>query len=72
MLVVSGLRSFSKQSLLTSNKLNCVCVYPQQNFTKSYWGWWVAIAFIWGHLAAIATVLLPVWESRGFIMHVFG
>eukprot|EP00285_Hemiselmis_virescens_P008888 CAMPEP_0173392260 /NCGR_PEP_ID=MMETSP1356-20130122/18847_1 /TAXON_ID=77927 ORGANISM="Hemiselmis virescens, Strain PCC157" /NCGR_SAMPLE_ID=MMETSP1356 /ASSEMBLY_ACC=CAM_ASM_000847 /LENGTH=820 /DNA_ID=CAMNT_0014350007 /DNA_START=20 /DNA_END=2482 /DNA_ORIENTATION=- len=45
---------------------------PQKNFTKSYWGWWVAIAFIWGHLAAFITIILPIWEAREFLLHVLG
>lgn len=45
---------------------------PQYNFTKSYWGWWVAVAFIWGHVAAFITVILPIWESRAFLLHVLG
>lgn len=45
---------------------------PQKNFTKPYWAWWVAIAFIWGHLAAFITVVLPVWEARGFLLNAFG
>lgn len=43
---------------------------PQYTFTKSYWGWWVAIAFLWGHFAAIITIVLPIWEARAFILHV--
>jgi hypothetical protein len=45
---------------------------PQPNFTKSYWGWWVAIAFIWGHCAAFICMVLPLWEARGIIMAIFG
>jgi len=45
---------------------------PQYNFTKSYWGWWVAIAFIWGHVAAIITIILPLWEARDFLLAVVG
>jgi len=35
---------------------------PADTFTKSYFGWWVAIAFIWAHFAFAATVLLPIYE----------
>jgi len=35
---------------------------PANTFTKSYFGWWVAIAFIWAHFAFIVTVLLPIYE----------
>jgi hypothetical protein len=30
--------------------------------SKSYFGFWVAIAFVWGHFAFCVTVILPVWE----------
>eukprot|EP00960_Hanusia_phi_P044496 756670-Hanusia_phi.AAC.12 len=33
---------------------------PENPFSKSYFGWWVAIAFIWGHMAFLATVVYPV------------
>ena len=45
---------------------------PQVVFTKSYWGWWVAIAFIWGHFAAAITMILPMWEIRHGILEAFG
>jgi hypothetical protein len=45
---------------------------PQYTFTKSYFGFWVAIAFIWGHAAAVITIILPIWESREFLLHIFG
>jgi hypothetical protein len=45
---------------------------PQYTFTKSYFGFWVAIAFIWGHAAAVITIILPIWESREFLLHMFG
>jgi hypothetical protein len=35
---------------------------PQGTFTKSYWGWWVAIAFIWGHCAAAITIIYPLYQ----------
>jgi SSS family transporter len=37
---------------------------PAGHFTASYWGWWVALAIIWGLLATISTILLPLWEAR--------
>jgi SSS family transporter len=45
---------------------------PQYTFSKSYFGFWVAIAFIWGHAAAVITIILPIWESREFLLHMFG
>jgi len=33
---------------------------PADPFSRSYFGWWVAIAFIWGHVAFIITVTLSV------------
>jgi len=35
---------------------------PAATFTKGYFGWWVALAFLWGHVAFIITVLLPMYE----------
>ena len=36
----------------------------QPVFTKSYWGWWVAIAFIWGHCAAAICIVYPLYQAR--------
>jgi SSS family transporter len=35
---------------------------PAEVMSPSYFGWWVAIAFIWGHAAFFITVILPVLE----------
>ena len=35
---------------------------PADPFSKSYFTWWVTIAFIWGHFAFVVTVLLPIYE----------
>jgi len=35
---------------------------PANTMSKSYFGFWVAIAFVWGHFAFCVTVILPVWE----------
>jgi hypothetical protein len=35
---------------------------PAEVFNPGYFGWWVAIAFIWAHFAFAVTVLLPIWE----------
>jgi hypothetical protein len=47
---------------------------PQEVFTKSYWGWWVAIAFIWGHCASAITIVYPLYQVTvariGSVMHV--
>jgi len=45
---------------------------PQTTFTKSYWGWWVAIAFIWGHCAAAITIVYPLYQVRDLIMVALG
>jgi SSS family transporter len=43
---------------------------PAEVFTPGYFGWWVAIAFIWAHFAFAVTVLLPIYEfifpSKGY------
>jgi hypothetical protein len=68
-----------KWTYITGSVLTFILIFawplltlPQQNFTKSYWGWWVAICFIWGHLAALITIVLPLWEARNVILHIFG
>jgi len=43
---------------------------PVPVFPKGYWTFWVALSLIWGLLATIAMVVLPVWESRGAILGV--
>jgi len=48
-----------------------VLAIPAGHFTPSYWGWWVALAIIWGLLATISTILLPLIEARKPIMAVF-
>jgi len=48
-----------------------VLAIPAGHFTASYWGWWVALAIMWGLLAAISTILLPLWEARKPILAVF-
>jgi len=35
---------------------------PAEVFNPGYFGWWVAIAFIWAHFAFCVTVLLPIYE----------
>ena len=47
-----------------------VLAIPAGHFTPSYWGWWVALAIMWGLLATIATILLPLWEARKPILAV--
>lgn len=49
-----------------------LCTLPFDVFSRSYFAFWVAIAFIWGHLASFITVLLPVWEARDFLLLVIG
>jgi SSS family transporter len=43
---------------------------PAEVFNPGYFGWWVAIAFIWAHFAFCVTVLLPIYEflfpSKGY------
>jgi SSS family transporter len=35
---------------------------PAATFSSSYFGFWVALAFIWGHVAFVITVLFPIYE----------
>lgn len=35
---------------------------PADPFSRSYFSWWVGVAFMWGHVAFIITVLYPLWE----------
>jgi len=34
------------------------------DFPEKYWGWWVTLAIMWGLLATMACILLPLWEAR--------
>ena len=36
-------------------------------WNTSYWTFWVALIFVLGILATLASVVLPVWESRSFL-----
>jgi len=44
----------------------------QPVFTKSYWGWWVAIAFIWGHCAAAICIVYPLYQVKDLILIALG
>ena len=49
---------------------------PAGTFTRSYFGFWVAIAFIWGHAAFCVAVILPVYEyfsakPAGYVYYMF-
>jgi len=35
---------------------------PEAYFSKGYWNWWVAIGFIWAHVAAFITMVYPLYE----------
>jgi len=35
---------------------------PADPFSEQYFSFWVVIAFIWGHVAFVITVLLPIYE----------
>ena len=35
---------------------------PAEVMSPGYFGWWVAIAFLWGHAAFFITVILPILE----------
>jgi len=43
---------------------------PATVFSKGYFTFWVILSIIWGLLATLAMVLLPVWESRSTILAV--
>ncbi len=43
---------------------------PAGVFSKSYFTMWVIIAMIWGLLASIATLVLPIWEAREVLMNI--
>ena len=48
-----------------------VLAIPAGHFTPSYWGWWVALAIMWGLLATAATIILPIWEARKVFINIF-
>mmetsp|Transcript_26232 Transcript_26232/g.84708 ORF Transcript_26232/g.84708 Transcript_26232/m.84708 type:complete len:80 (+) Transcript_26232:2084-2323(+) len=39
-------------------------------FSKSLYTIWASVAFVWGYLAAIIIILLPIYESFDTIMNV--
>merc|ERR1711998_239100 len=41
---------------------------PAGVFTKAYFEWWVALSIIWGFVATVVIIVLPVWEARVGIM----
>jgi len=43
---------------------------PASVFSKGYFTFWVILSIIWGLMATLAMVLLPVWESRSTILAV--
>jgi len=43
---------------------------PAGVFSKGYFTFWVILSIIWGLMATLAMVLLPVWESRSTILAV--
>jgi urea-proton symporter len=47
-----------------------ILTLPVRAFPKSYFIFWVTISLVWGILATIAMVVLPVWESRAGILRV--
>jgi hypothetical protein len=48
----------------------CLAI-PAFDFSKSYFGFWVAISIIWALLASIVSIALPLIEGREGIMNVF-
>jgi urea-proton symporter len=47
-----------------------ILTLPVRAFPKGYFIFWVTISIVWGILATIAMVVLPVWESRSGILRV--
>uniref|UniRef100_A0A7S2ZAV8 Urea transporter n=1 Tax=Rhodosorus marinus TaxID=101924 RepID=A0A7S2ZAV8_9RHOD len=43
---------------------------PLPVFTLGYWTFWVVLSILWGLLATIAMVILPVYESRSAVLGV--
>ena len=41
---------------------------PAGVFSKGYFTFWTVIAIIWGLLASIAMIFLPIWESKDAII----
>ena len=41
---------------------------PAGVFSEKYFTFWVAVAFIWGHVAALITVIYPIYEVRADII----
>mmetsp|Transcript_14234 Transcript_14234/g.33692 ORF Transcript_14234/g.33692 Transcript_14234/m.33692 type:complete len:910 (+) Transcript_14234:237-2966(+) len=49
-----------------------ILTLPQDPFSRSYFAWWVALAFIWAHSATFVTVVYPIWEARNELMEAVG
>ena len=47
----------------------CLCI-PAGNFGKSFYQVWASIALMWGWVAGLTIIFLPLWESRDNIMSV--
>lgn len=45
-----------------------VLTLPLRAFPKGYFKFWVSLSIIWGLLATIAMVVLPIWESRRSVL----
>lgn len=45
---------------------------PAGVFDKGYFNFWVALSIIWGIVATLFVVLLPLYESKDSIVQVFG
>ncbi|KAJ8908503.1 hypothetical protein NDN08_005211 [Rhodosorus marinus] len=43
---------------------------PLPVFTSGYWTFWVVLSILWGLLATIAMVILPVYESKSAVLGV--
>lgn len=41
---------------------------PAGVFSKGYFTFWTIIAIIWGILASVAMIFLPIWESKDAII----
>ncbi|KAL6748794.1 urea active transporter [Haematococcus lacustris] len=37
---------------------------PAKVFSRGYWTFWVILAIVWGLLASLVCILLPLWEAR--------
>ncbi|KAG2450802.1 hypothetical protein HYH02_004639 [Chlamydomonas schloesseri] len=48
-----------------------ILALPAKVFSEGYFTFWVIIAMIWGIVASVVCIVLPIWEAKSMILMVF-